>query len=127
MKHILTLLLLLPSFFCSAQSITHGPVVGGVTPTTARMYVRTHQTQQFTIELATDTLFSNPLTFSDSTRAERDSSIIADLSGLAPYTTYYYRLLFNGVADSLQGYFKTFPAEGQEGSYTWVVLSCQEY
>src|SRR5689334_9300631 len=114
MKYLLLSLLVLSVLLCNAQSITHGPVIGAVTPTSARMYVRTHQPQEFTIELATDTAFTNPLTFLDSTRAWRDSSIITDISGLAPYTTYYYRLLFNGVADSTQGYFKTFPEEGQQ-------------
>src|SRR5688572_14409142 len=121
------LLMLLAPAFCNAQFITHGPVVGGVTPTTARMYVRTHQPLPFTLEVSTDTSFSNPLTFTDSTRAQRDSSMIFNLSGLAPYTLYHYRLWFNGVIDSVQGSFKTFPIEGQEGNYTWAVLSCQEY
>lgn len=127
MRLILLPALLLFTFFSYAQYITHGPVVGGVTPTTARMYVRTHQQIAFTLELSTDTAFTSPLTFTDSTRAERDSSIITELSGLDPYTTYYYRLTFNGTVDSLQGSFKTFPNEGEPGEYTWAVLSCQEY
>ncbi|MDZ4846633.1 MAG: alkaline phosphatase D family protein [Chitinophagales bacterium] len=113
--------------FSFAQQITHGPVVGGVTPNSARMYVRTTQASPVLIELSDNPNFSNTLLFSDTTIAERDSSVITELSGLDAFTTYYYRITVNGIADTVSGFFKTFPNEGEPGNYIWAVLSCQEY
>lgn len=128
MKSILTALsAILFAFTASAQNITHGPVVGAVTPNSARMYVRTAQRMPITVEVADNPQFNNPITISDSTRGLRDNSIILDIGGLQPYTTYYYRVDCNGTIDNLDGYFKTFPADGVRGHYTWGVLSCQEY
>lgn len=110
-----------------AQQITHGPVVGGVTPNSARMYVRTTQASPLLIELSTDQNFTSVLSFTDTTIAERDSSVITELAGLDAFTTYYYRIYANGVLDTVTGSFKTFPEEGETGNYTWAVLSCQEY
>ncbi len=111
-----------------AQFITHGPVVGGVTSTTARMYVRTTQAMALTVELSADSMFaSGVITVTDSTVASRDSSVIIPISGLQPYTTYYYRVKNQGVTDTLSGHFITFPNPDEEGHYEWVVVSCQEY
>ncbi len=126
-KNSVLSLLLLNATISFAQQITHGPVVGGVTPNSARMYVRTTQASPLLIELSTDRNFSSTLSFSDTTIAERDSSVILELSGLNSFMTYYYRISVNGVLDTVRGSFKTFPLEGQRGNYTWAVLSCQEY
>lgn len=128
MKTFCTLLaLLFLGQTLSAQLITHGPVTGGVTPTTARMYVRTTQAAEVRIELDTDAGFGSPLSFTDSTKAVRDSSNIINLSGLTANTLYHYRLYVNGILDTLRGSFKTYPPTGQRGHYKWGVLSCQEY
>ena len=110
----------------TAQRVTHGPVVGGASPNGARFFVRTSQATAFDLQLDTDTQFIDPLVFSSATLADRDTSIIMDVSGLEPFTTYHYRVMINGEADSLQGHFKTFPEVGQQGEYEWNVLSCQE-
>lgn len=130
----MTRILLLTSIFIAffsinqtlAQRVTHGPVVGGASPTGARFFVRTNEATAFDLQLATTTSFVTPLVFAGTTIAERDTSIIIDVDGLQPYTTYYYRVMINGQADSLQGHFKTFPQVGQQGEYVWNVLSCQE-
>ncbi|MCF8257946.1 MAG: alkaline phosphatase D family protein [Flavobacteriales bacterium] len=109
-----------------AQRVTHGPVVGAATPNGARVYVRTSQATAFDLQLSLDDQFTSPLTFNGVTVAERDTSIIIDVNGLEPFTEYYYRVMINGQADSLQGHFRTFPAHGERGDYVWTVLSCQE-
>lgn len=126
-KSISTLLLLLWAVAVYTQYVTHGPVVGAVSSSTARIYVRTTQAAAVKIQLATDTSFTTVIEVSDSTLAQRDSSNILNFSGLDAYTTYFYRVLVNGIPDTISGSFKTFPATGTKGKYTWGVLSCQEY
>lgn len=113
--------------FISAQLVTHGPVVGSVTPNDARMYVRTSSAAEVKVELSTDTFFLSPVTVIDSTEAWRDTSILISISGLNANTVYHYRVFVNGVLDTLQGFFKTYPPVGQRGYYKWAVLSCQEF
>jgi len=110
-----------------AQRVTHGPVVGAATPSSARVFLRTSEATDFDFQLSTSEQFSNPLSFNGTTVAERDTSIIIEVNGLQPYTKYFYRVMINGEADSLQGHFRTFPTEGERGDYVWTVLSCQEF
>lgn len=123
------LLLGCTAFFAAdvwGQYISHGPVIGGVRDNGARMYVRTHTAQAFTLELSTDAGFSNPLSFSSATDASRDSSVIVDITGLAAGQHYYYRLRFGGNTDVRDGNFRTFPTEGQPAHFSFVTGSCQE-
>jgi phosphodiesterase/alkaline phosphatase D-like protein len=124
---LLTLSLALGSTTVVAQRVTHGPVVGAATPTSARVFLRTSEATAFQLELSTSDQFTSPLVFAGETVAERDTSIIIDVNGLQPYTKYFYRVMINGEADSLQGHFRTFPQEDQRGEYVWTVLSCQEF
>ncbi len=110
-----------------AQRVTHGPVVGAATPNSARVFVRTSEATTFELQLDTDESFNAPLSFQGETIAERDTSTIIDIEGLEPYTKYFYRVMINGEADSLDGHFRTFPEEGERGNYKWAVLSCQEF
>ncbi len=113
--------------FSIAQLVSHGPITGGVTSSSARFYVRTTQESEVKIELATDTFFTSVISITDSTKAWRDSSNLFNVSGLNSYTTYHYRVFVNGVLDTIRGSFKTFPVTGVKGNYKWAVLSCQEF
>jgi phosphodiesterase/alkaline phosphatase D-like protein len=126
-KQIIPLLLLFTGIAANAQYVTHGPVVGAVSSSTARMYIRTSEAAEVKIQLATDTSFTTVNEVTDSTFAWRDSSNILSFTGLSAYTTYYYRFFVNGQPDTISGYFRTFPATGVKGNYKWGVLSCQEY
>jgi phosphodiesterase/alkaline phosphatase D-like protein len=119
-------LLLLPTLV-SAQIITHGPAVGAVGPDSARVYVRTNEAQAFILEVATDPGFSQIVaSINDSTRAERDSSVIVTLRDLLPKTQYYLRYVFGGVPDALQATFRTFPTVGSRDPLVIATGSCQE-
>jgi alkaline phosphatase D len=120
-------LLFFATNFLSAQLVTHGPVVGGVTPDFARMYVRTSTESEVRVELSEDTQFTNVISVTDSTQAWRDTAILISINGLNANTLYHYRVFVNGVLDTLRGYFKTYPPVGQKGYYKWGVLSCQEF
>ncbi len=111
---------------CFSQHITHGPVTGALTPTSARMYVRTDAAMPYTIEVSTETNFITLLSFSDSTLPELDNSRIVNLTGLQPYTKYYYRVIIDGNEEERQGSFTTFPEEGTKGHYLLTTGSCQE-
>ncbi len=115
------------SAVCQAQMVTHGPITGAVTPSSARFYIRTTQAAEVKMELSTDTFFTNVKTVTDSTKAWRDSSNLFYASGLNAFTTYHYQIFVDGVLDTIRGSFKTFPAAGAKGRYKWAVLSCQEF
>lgn len=108
----------------AGQNIDRGPVVGGMTSQSARIYLRTTSLQSFTLEVDPDSTFPNPLTFTDSTRAALFSSVIVPISGLDPDTKYFYRAIFNGTPDANTGSFKTFPTDGTPGHFKIVVGSC---
>ena len=107
-----------------SQNIDRGPVIGGMTSQSARVYIRTTALQSFTLQVDTDSTFSNPLTFQDSTRSTRFNSVITPISGLNPDTEYFYRFLFNGNPDNRTGSFKTFPTDGTPGHFKIAVGSC---
>ncbi|MCG3164339.1 MAG: hypothetical protein POELPBGB_00093 [Bacteroidia bacterium] len=113
-------------FLTSAQHVTHGPVTGGLNATTARMYVRTDAAMPYTIDVSTEPNFSTLLSFSDSTRPELDNSRIVTLSGLQPYTKYYYRVIIDGIEEERSGSFTTFPENGVKGNFVLTTGSCQE-
>lgn len=110
----------------TAQYITHGPVMGGLSDNSIRIYLRTDSVRSFDLEIDTDSFFSAPLIISNITASDLDSSVITDVSGLMSNTKYYYRVLFNGIPDPKKGSFKTLPSEGQPASFSFVAGSCQE-
>jgi phosphodiesterase/alkaline phosphatase D-like protein len=126
MKTVLGFFLIFGASFALAQNITHGPILGAMTDTSFRMYIRTANLQSFTIEIDSDSLFSAPLQFQNQALATLDSSVIANINGLTADTRYYYRVLFNSVPDIKKGSFKTFPALGQPANFSFVTGSCQE-
>jgi alkaline phosphatase D len=128
MKKIFTTFCILHlAFFISfSQHITHGPVTGALTANSARMYVRTDAAMPYTIEVSEHPNFSTLLSFPDSTLPELDNSRIITVSGLQPYTKYYYRVIIDGNEEERSGSFTTFPEEGTKGNYVLTTGSCQE-
>lgn len=108
------------------QYITYGPVVGGVTAVSARFYIQTEQLRVYQLELATDSSFSTLAAIvTDSTRANRYGSRLSEVTGLEPFTKYWYRYRFEGVIDSLMGSFYTFPQDTNTNvTFRMVVGSC---
>ncbi len=125
-KIILGVGILLFSGFLKAQFITHGPVMGGVTDSSLRIFLRCASVQNFTIDLDTDSLFTNPIAYQNTTDLAKDYSAITECDGLQAGTKYYYRVRFGGATDLKKGHFKTFPLEGSPSHFTFVTGSCQE-
>jgi alkaline phosphatase D len=111
----------------SAAELTHGPVVGGVTSTSANIFIRTDLAANVALRYGTDPNFATYLTTAPfATNGASDFTRIIPLPGLTPETTYYLNPVVNGVPQfTAPPYptFKTFPAAGSERDFDFVVLT----
>jgi alkaline phosphatase D len=108
------------------QVLTHGPVVGGVTASEAKVFARTGDASTVVLEYGTDPGLQDLLvseTFQ--TRRESDFTTIIPVVNLQAETTYYLNLLVNGVSQNAPPYpsFTTFPPAGSSRNFEFVVLS----
>lgn len=107
-------------------SVTHGPIVGAVTPTSARVFVRTDTVATIDIQFSTDNNFSSiEKTVSGQMHAVLDFSSIFNVAALSSDTRYHVRVLINGTESGNRSSFKTFPQAGQPGHYKFLFGSCQ--
>jgi len=129
MKKYLLICLCFTYAYSFAQFVIPNPIVGGMTESSARIYVRTIQPESFTLELSTDPNFGSGsiISLPDSTINAEYRRRIVDVSDLMSETRYYYRFRFGNTVDAIQGSFKTFPVEGQKGYYKIVVGSCNYF
>jgi len=110
-----------------SHSLTHGIIVGGVTESSARFWIRLTGGDLVNIELAADSSFTAPLQgIADSTRAARMYATIISASGLSPDTKYFYRPVVGGKPLRVGGSFRTFPLKGNPASFTFAFGSCQQ-
>lgn len=109
-----------------AQTITHGPVISGVTSNSARIYIRTNLATSYTLEYSADSNFVTFQSAISATQTATDSIDIITLSNLLPSTTYYFRYRINNAIQTIKGRFKTFPNIGTEEHLVIVTGSCQE-
>jgi len=109
------------------QTLTHGPVVGGVTDTVANVFLRTDQPATVSLQYGPDPSFATfSVSESRATVVGSDFTAIIPLTNLTAETTYYLRVLVNGLLqNTLPPYpsFSTFPPPGSSRSFTFVVLS----
>ncbi len=104
----------------NAQNVTHGPIVGALTHTSAKVWARVLDAPAVQIEYSTSPSLESPQTATLSVSAENEFSGTAMLSGLSPSTKYYYRLAGQTTIQS----FKTLAAPGQTGNYVIAFGSC---
>ena len=110
-----------------AQVLTHGPVVGGVTDSGGNVFLRTDQAATVKLQYSTDPDFAT-FSVSDSrtTSATSDFTANVPLTNLSAETTYYLRVVVNGVLQSSAPpypSFKTFAPIGTSRSFSFVVLA----
>jgi alkaline phosphatase D len=102
-------------------------LVGAVTDTTAKVSFRTTDAANVFVECSPDPALAEQVTLSDEygTSASSDFTTHVRLAGLAPETTYYYRILVNGVPQQIPPYpsFRTFPPAGSVRDFTFAVVS----
>ncbi|MDW8018555.1 MAG: alkaline phosphatase D family protein [Chloroherpetonaceae bacterium] len=132
MTRILTLLglILLHSAPAFAQvTVTHGPVVGAVTSSSARITARLSGAGTLSFQLSTSPSFATTVGTVQS--AAVDSNLFATIAvtGLAPNTEYFYRPVINGTpvtAASEIRRFRTAPRDGETTSFAFAFGSCQQ-
>jgi alkaline phosphatase D len=79
------------------HDLVHGPMLGVLTPTGAKVWVRT--AREVPVELrAVPGDGGEAQSFQARTRAEQDFTAVIDLHGLAPATEYHYELVVDGEA-----------------------------
>ena len=109
-----------------SQVLTHGPVVGGTTDSTANVFVRTDQEASVALWYGTDPILATYLvTDTFQTNSANDFTEIIPLADLTVGTTYYMNVVVNGVPQSASPYpsFATFPPVGSVRTFNFIVLT----
>jgi len=122
----LCLLLAVYSLPVVAQNITHGPVMGAVTSSSCKVYLRTVSPAQVSVTCHPYAVSNNFHIRFGETTTQSDNSVVIQLTDLNPDTKYIFKIEVNGKYDTTRGSFKTFPKEGAKGDFTFVTGSCQE-
>jgi len=92
--------------------LVHGPMLGCVTGTSAKFWVRT--AKEIPVQVSAhpaekpDSTIKSPTVM---TRGKNDFTAVIKLDGLKPNTDYLYNLMLNGVSSSVQWRFRTAPAK----------------
>jgi len=110
------------------QTLTHGPVVGGVTEQTANVFVRTDNVATVALRYGTDPNLGTYLTSPPfETSSESDFTKIIPIANLTGENTYYMSVLVNDMpypASSPFPSFRTFPPnDGTSRTFNFVVLT----
>jgi alkaline phosphatase D len=107
-------------------ALTHGPLVGAVTESSAVVWVRADSAAQVGIRYGTDPdLASYTETPQVAAEASTDYTAKISLSGLIPLTVYYIDVLVDDVSQLAAPYprFETFAPPGEEVAFKFVVFS----
>ena len=98
-----------------AQTLTYGPIVGGVTDTSCNIFIGTSAPAGFTILLSKTPPFGSIVASGVGTTDPSDSVGIVHIGGLTPNTQYYMRVTINGVPISTPAKFSTLLAPDSVG------------
>ena len=109
---------------CYASVLTHGPMVGHTTSSSARVWFRTASRLPVQILYGLQPDLSDfALTASHTTELDDDFTGVLDLEGLEPDSRYYYQVQVDGVAESPPGIsLRTAPVAG--GVFNVALGSC---
>lgn len=109
MKTLLALLFAVLFTGSYAQTVTHGPIVGGVTDSSCRVYVRTSTSCTVTVEVSTGNFSTINGSNTGITDANYDNAAVVQVGGLVANHDYYARISINGTPASDVAHFHTFP------------------
>jgi alkaline phosphatase D len=114
-----------PAVSAAAPRISVGPMVGGVTAQSAKVFVRTVNAGAVRIEYSRDAAFSTPtFTPATMTAAINDFTTIHSLNGLVPESFYFYRVHVDGQLQQTPLHtFKTFPVAGTVRNFSFAVTA----
>ena len=101
-----------------AIELLHGPLIGCVTDSSARFWVRTATIVPVQVLVSNSEEIKAPIRSNVVRTTEgRDFTAIVFVQGLKPDTKYYFELLINGKKDSNRWSFRTFPPFGTRAKF----------
>lgn len=99
--------------------LVSGPMVGVVTPASAKIWTRTAQTSTVKVECSATPDFSEvQATGEAKPTADSDFTSVVELAGLRPGTTYHYRVLVDGREDATRASYQSFTTSPPDGTPT---------
>lgn len=91
--------------------ITHGPVLGGISDSSIKVWIRTQEAMPFRILISEHLPFDNALSFDGKTSNEFDSTGWISVTGLNANTHYYYAVAINDeIVDTRSGVDQPWPS-----------------
>lgn len=124
MKHTLLGLFCLFTLHGFSQSITYGPIVGGVTDTSCNIFVATSAPTALTILLSNTYPFGSIVGSGVGATGVADSTGIVHIGGLTPNTQYYIRVTINGNPINTRAKFSTLLASDSVGHQVFLTGAC---
>lgn len=126
MRNLLCSIILLcsTSYLAFGQTLEAGPIVGAVTPNSARCLAMTNIPGTVTIQLSTDQAFTTFRSFSNTTTPAQGNTVMFFFDSLETNTKYYYRAVINGNFASDVRSFSTYPCPGESINYVFTFGSC---
>lgn len=116
---------LLQNFTAHTQSLTHGPIVGGVTENRARFYLRVTPSTNANMRVALTPDFNNAILGQAAlTDSSRDFAVLISIESLLADRLYYYQALLNNTPVGEVRSFKTFPPAGTRAPFRFAFGSC---
>ena len=117
---------------CAPPELTHGPIVGGTSDTTARIWARSAGRAQLAVEYWAQARPDEVFTSTSATLARAgDFSGVVTIAGLEPLTRYGYRVLLTpdscpeeaAAVTAAEATFRTLPAVGAPSSVRFIVAA----
>lgn len=101
-----------------AVELLHGPMLGCVTDSSAKFWVRTASEVPVQVFISSSENRVTPVKFAVAkTSKDRDFTAVVGIEALKPDTQYYYELLVNGNKQPKRWSFRTFPAAGTKAKF----------
>jgi len=109
----------------------HGPMLGDITPHSAKVWVRTAQPTTIRVIASTDPQLDPVIASASAQSTEADDfTAVAQLEGLQANTRYYYGLLVGDASEPVRSdlqQFRTYPQEGKPARFTIAFGGCSGY
>ncbi len=128
-KAILVLLLVITAAAQGQVTVTHGPIVGAVTPTSARITARTSAAATLSFQVSTSTTFATLVGVVESAPVDSNFFGTREVLRLSANTEYFYRPVINGVAITTPSEvrrFRTAPDNSSTAPFAFAFGSCQQ-
>jgi len=112
----------------NGSPLIHGPMVGSVTDTEARFWVRTREESDVFIILSeTNSADQEHKSSTVTTKASADFTGVTSISGLKPSTSYSYKLVIDTLESEETFTFSTFPPQGSSAKFEIGFGGCSGY